>query len=472
MFSTLSRRLAAYVIVTSSIITLVLTVLHATMQFYGELNTAEREVGFVRTSYVPTLTDSLWSFDEKQIEAQLRGIVNLRYVTYAKVVDEKFGKVYEVGKADLPFLQFSTFPLLRESYDDGDNFGTLKIAVSMRDIYGVVFRRLMETLASNAIKTFLVAFAIVAIFHRTLLKRIDRMSHMVEAMKVGESPDGYRDFRLQNSGDEFDQLGCEFVEMWRARSHYEETLRKAKEAAEEANRAKTRFLANMSHELRTPLNAIIGYANLGTDERVSLSAETLRGFLQTVGSSGEHLLLLVDDILALSSSALSRMRLQYVEFELNGFVRETVEQLASILRLKHQRVTFVRAQEQYVVSADSGRLRQALINILQNANKYSPESTDIIIETFSVGETLGIAVQDAGPGIDQAMQARIFDPFYRVDDTLTRRIDGLGLGLAVSREIMRAHGGDIELTSMPGEGSRFVLKLPRVAQPPLESAGS
>jgi signal transduction histidine kinase len=332
---------------------IVLTIFQAFMQYVGELNTAEGELGFVGTSYVPTLSDSLWSLDEKQIGAQLQGIVNLRYVKYAKVIDEKFGKTYEVGSNDSSLLKYATFPLSRENYDGGGRFGTVEVAISLQEIYAVVLRRLVETILSNGVKTFFVAFAVLAIFHRTLLGRINRLASFVESMNQRKSPEPFHASLSGVRPDELDALGAGFVEMWASRNRYEEDLRQAKEAAEQANDAKTRFLANMSHELRTPLSAIIGYANLGGDSKVALPVETLRSFLLTIGASGEHLLQLVDDLLFMSASTLRHATLKITEFNLNELVQDTVLLLNPLVS--------ARSKTMVVELAEGGLLQQPIV---------------------------------------------------------------------------------------------------------------
>jgi PAS domain S-box-containing protein len=238
-----------------------------------------------------------------------------------------------------------------------------------------------------------------------------------------------------------------------------ELLRKNREV-EEATRAKSAFLANMSHELRTPLNAVIGFSEiLHSDAADRLTAKE-RKYLDEIMSGGRHLLALINDILDLSKVEAGRIELSVEPVDAAQAVREAcsaVEALAGRKRIELRR----RAVNGVRVRADRGRLHQILLNLLSNAVKFSPEDSVVEVDTEEIlgREMLRFRVRDRGPGMDRALQAKLFQPFVQGDSSLVRKHQGTGLGLAITRRLVEEHGGTIELESAPGQGSTFSFTL-------------
>jgi signal transduction histidine kinase/DNA-binding NarL/FixJ family response regulator len=235
----------------------------------------------------------------------------------------------------------------------------------------------------------------------------------------------------------------------------------AKTAAENANRAKSSFLANMSHELRTPLNAILGYAQI-LRRAPDLGARHVAG-LDTIQRSGEHLLLLIDDMLDLARIEAGKIELFIDDVDLNGLLRTVCD----IVRIEAQRKEL---QFDYqaagplpaTVRADERRLRQVLLNLLNNAVKFTRQGRVALRVAMLPGEgalaRLHFEVEDTGPGIDAAQLDRIFRPFEQAAD-VQRRFGGTGLGLAISRQLVTMMGSDIQVESRVGHGSRFWFEL-------------
>ena len=235
------------------------------------------------------------------------------------------------------------------------------------------------------------------------------------------------------------------------------------EALRDASRAKSDFLASMSHELRTPLNAIIGFTELmregpALDGRLAVPAE----WVEHVYSSGGHLLELINDVLDLSKVEAGRLELVLEWVDLGAAVTESVAGLRPLAERKRLRIeTAVPAT---TVRLDRGRLRQILYNLLSNAIKFTPDGGSIRIAASEAQGELRLAVSDTGIGIAPADQAHVFEEFRQVGDPALRQ-SGTGLGLALTRRLVEAHGGRIELRSTPREGSTFTVLLPIVAQP-------
>jgi CheY-like chemotaxis protein/anti-sigma regulatory factor (Ser/Thr protein kinase) len=235
-----------------------------------------------------------------------------------------------------------------------------------------------------------------------------------------------------------------------------------------ANQAKSDFLASMSHELRTPLNAIIGFSELMREEPQVDGAMTVPPeWVEHIHRSGQHLLGLINDVLDLSKIEAGRIDLLLEPVDIGQAVGDAVAGVRALADRKQLRLRSV--SEHVVVEVDRGRLRQILYNLLSNAIKFTAPSGDVTIETRAAGNEVEITVTDTGIGIAPDDQLRVFDEFTQVGDPDMRQ-GGSGLGLALTRRLVQAHGGRIELESSIGAGARFRVTLPRAATPADEPA--
>ncbi len=241
----------------------------------------------------------------------------------------------------------------------------------------------------------------------------------------------------------------------------QEELRRAKSAAESASRAKSAFLASMSHELRTPLNAILGYTEIMEEEAQENGSVAMVQDLQRVHGAGRHLLGLVSDVLDLSKIETGRMELETTTFRVAEMARSVAQEAQPLFDKQANRFEIEIAEDVGALAADEPKLRQCLRNLLSNAAKFT-EHGKVKFEVLSPSaESVLFLVTDSGIGITPDHLDRIFEPFTQGDGSYERRFGGTGLGLALTRHLVKMMGGEILVSSTPGEGSVFSIQLPR-----------
>jgi signal transduction histidine kinase len=241
-----------------------------------------------------------------------------------------------------------------------------------------------------------------------------------------------------------------------------EAERRAREEAETANRAKAAFLASMSHELRTPLQAALGFAQLVRSGVYGPVNEQQVEVLGRVERSQTHLARLIDDILDFARLEAGRVRVESEPVplaEVLGDLFPLVEPQAVKKRIE---LAVLPPEDGMTVMADRHRLQQVLVNLVGNAIKFTPENGTIRVGALADGRTARIFIRDTGRGIPADRLQSIFEPFVQVEDSLTRTASGAGLGLAISRDLARAMGGDLGVESEFGVGSTFTVTLPLV----------
>ena len=252
----------------------------------------------------------------------------------------------------------------------------------------------------------------------------------------------------------------------RARQATLEREAAAREEAESANRAKNDFLAVMSHELRTPLNAIIGYGSLLAEGIPDAVTDAQRQQLSRIASSARHLLALIDEVLTLSRIELGEERVVPTKVAVAAVVEEAAAMVEPQARAKGLRFDVEQPDASLTLETDAKKLRQALVNLLGNAVKFTDRGgVRLRVAAERDGDNGGdmvlLAVEDTGLGIAAEHLDRVFDSFWQVDQARSRRAGGVGLGLHVTRQLTRLLGGEVSVRSTVGEGSCFVLRVPR-----------
>jgi signal transduction histidine kinase/putative methionine-R-sulfoxide reductase with GAF domain len=229
---------------------------------------------------------------------------------------------------------------------------------------------------------------------------------------------------------------------------------------EVANKHKSDFLANMSHELRTPLNAIIGFSEVLIDKMFGELNAKQADYMKDIHESGRHLLSLINDILDLSKIEAGRMDLEISSFDLPTALANAM----TLVRERAQRhgieLSLTVDKRLGAFNADERKFKQIVLNLLSNAVKFTPDGGRVDVSAQLDTQYVAIAVKDTGIGIAPEDQATVFEEFKQVGRDYTKKAEGTGLGLALTRRFVELHGGEVQLQSAPGKGSTFTVLLP------------
>ena len=328
-----------------------------------------------------------------------------------------------------------------------------------------VHQRAMIATAFAGIAGALGALLAVLLFSTGIVRRVHRLADNAERLARGAPL-----VPAEPATDELGQLASRLDHASHLLATRSAEAEKAYREAEQANHAKTEFLSRTSHELRTPLNAILGFAQLLERD---LQEPAARDSVAHILKGGRHLLALINEVLDIARIETGLIDIDLQAVEVDNLLREAVALITPIADQTGIDISIKLDQnidttnpinpadqpEKIHVLADRKRLLQVMLNLLSNAVKYNEQNGNVSLNVMTQGRRARIQVRDTGKGIPTQLQERLFTPFDRLGAE-HRSSEGTGLGLAVSRQIVRAMGGDIEMTSSPGKGSTFWIDLP------------
>jgi len=259
-------------------------------------------------------------------------------------------------------------------------------------------------------------------------------------------------------GPIFDEKGevVGAVEVFRDVSKERELI----ESIKQANALKDQFLANMSHELRTPLNSIIGFAELLREQVFGPLNDRQLRYVENILRSGEHLLTLINDILDLSKIEAGAVEVEREPVNLKEVLEWSLTMQSERAKKHNISLDLEVDGDIGIIETDPTKLKQILLNLISNAVKFTPEGGKVTVRAKKRDEEIEISVSDTGIGVPKDQLDRIFEPFVQLDSSLSRRYEGAGLGLALTRRLVELLGGRIWVESEVGKGSTFSFTLP------------
>jgi CheY-like chemotaxis protein/nitrogen-specific signal transduction histidine kinase len=229
----------------------------------------------------------------------------------------------------------------------------------------------------------------------------------------------------------------------------------------EASRLKDEFLAAVSHELRTPLNAIIGWVQILAT--TTANEQTVQRAIASIARNARAQTRVIEDLVDVSRIVTGKLNLRFAPVDLREVVDAAVDVTRSAAQAKNVSLTTSVVEGTCLVTGDRDRLQQIVWNLLSNAVKFTPEGGRVDVSLIADDDVFEVTVTDTGDGIPPAFLPHVFDRFRQADGSLTREHGGLGLGLAIAKELTELHGGSIQATSSgPGQGATFALRLPRL----------
>jgi signal transduction histidine kinase/CheY-like chemotaxis protein len=383
-------------------------------------------------------------------------------------------------RADLP----ATATTRRIDVPPGDHRFSANDLTLVRDIVqederiGMVYLRSDLSELYTHLRTYAVilvlVFVLASLTSLFLSRRLQRVisGPILHLAEVEREVAQHKDFSLRASKDGNDELGTlidGFNEMLEEIQKRDAEVRIAKERAEDASRTKSAFLANMSHELRTPLNAIIGYSEMLQEDVEDAEQQEFVPDLRKIQSAGRHLLTLINDMLDLAKIEAGKMELYLETFDARELVQHAAATVEPLVAKNGNRLEVICDPALGMMHTDPMKVRQILLNLLSNACKFTEQGV-ITLEVArerrdadsSSHDSILLHVSDTGIGMTAEQISRVFEAFSQADAATARRYGGTGLGLAITKKYCQLMGGDISVTSQPGKGSTFSVRLPAV----------
>ncbi len=474
----LGYRMMVYISACSFIFILCSTALQLSLDYGRELRVIDQQVELINRSYLASLAKSLWDLDQAQVELQLLGIQTLPDVIHVQLLNTRTGSILKLptpAPMDSRQLSVHQFELMHvTTSQQARNLGQLQVSFDLQAVVQRVWHTGLNSLLNQALLVLLIVAVILVIVQRQITRHLESMANYSREIAAGKFDHHLQlDRTKPDQPDELDQLALALNDMRQAIQQDRDqlqlmverrtaSLRRARDAAEDANRAKSQFLSTMSHEIRTPMNGMLGMIQLLEESALN---STQQEQLQVLHNATDGLIDTFDHVL------------QYGRLEEGGWVIDQHD--FSLNNLLHSLITLMTPgaeQKQLCLSLElpsalarhyngaEGSLRQILTNLLNNAIKFTDQGqislSCQLLSHHDQQHQLRFEVRDSGIGIEPELQRHIFERFTQADDSITRRFGGTGLGLAICHQLAQALGGQIGVQSIPNQGSLFWLEIP------------
>ena len=492
----LSYKLVFYVIICSSIFTLITTLIQLYYDYSKDIEHVAANFQLIEKSYLTSIALSLYSLNQSQTDLQLTGILNLENIEYVSVVEPDGNTVF-VGHKPSSEDQVKIYPVIYKSQTGKSfNVGDLKVIVSYDGIRKKLLEKFLVALTTNAIKTFLASFFFIMIVQFIISRHLFQIANFVHSSSPENLNKPLKLLRRKASKskeDEFDLLVSAINKMQSRMKDYiayqnesekalqfahdklelrveerTQQLKRAKEEAEDANRMKSEFLSNISHEIRTPMHQILSYSRFGIDKFSKAEKEKLHHYFSQINTIGHSLQLLLDDLLDLSKLESGKVDYEMKITDLQTLSKNVSKAFNSMAIERGVALKTEKSNINSQIICDEKKISQVVSNLLSNAFKFSPRGKSISISfnqsTINITGTarrdsIMISVKDEGIGIPEDELTSVFDKFIQSSKTKTGA-GGTGLGLAICQEIIKAHHGKIWAENNSAGGATFNFILP------------
>jgi signal transduction histidine kinase/CheY-like chemotaxis protein len=436
-------------------------------------------------------SSSSLEFDDKRRAREMLGILRVRPHAQLACLYDTGGRLFEGYQRDTdapcpprplePRFAWDRLDHVQDVTSEGDSVGTLYIAREMGDVHQRL-RVGIAILVGLLLVSVGAAFLVAAGMQRSTAAPLLQLAETARAVSTGD----YSRRATPASNDEvgvvvrafndmLDRVGQRTVELSKANAELQREIEErrrvegertaALERERDANRLKDEFLATLSHELRTPLNAVLGWTRVLRAARVE--PPTQERALESIERNARAQSRLIEDLLEISRIVTGKLRLQVQEVDLAAIVDAAVEVMQPAAAAKRMRIVVEMAVRPAMTAGDPDRLQQIVWNLLSNAVKFTPAEGEITVR-LERQSGYRLTVRDTGPGIDARFLPFVFEPFRQADGTASREHGGLGLGLAIAKQLVELHGGTIRAHSAGrGQGATFEVHLPSEVAPPV-----
>jgi signal transduction histidine kinase/ActR/RegA family two-component response regulator len=467
MRKSLSKKLLIGVVLSSTLVTIFVTVIQLYQDYLDQIHINKEQFNTILHISRKSLETSVWDLNNEQITNTLKGYLDHNDVDYLELYYENISGTVIETHGDKPKDYLTKKYQL---YYEGNPIGWIHLYSDKNKIVNYIWRNFAKILFINFLKTFVATFFILFVINQLVVRHLLQITNYL-THEWGKSDSVLKLNRIGGEGfhenDELDVLTKKINEMITTVRDQKKNLETqveertqdlllAKDRAEKATKAQAQFLATMSHEIRTPLNGILGNAHLLKD---LVQGDEKKEMVETIHTSGDMLLVIINDILDYSKMESGKLDLQLRDFQISEVIDDSLSMIRN--RADDNKVTLVTEKNEVAhdfATGDQIRLKQILLNLLSNAVKFTEGGTVTLkygVEELDDKLKLSFSVQDTGIGIAEHALDKLFSRFYQVESNSTRTYDGTGLGLAICKQLVTLMGGEIKVDSKFGIGTTF-----------------
>ncbi|CAA7617296.1 putative sensor kinase silS [Candidatus Terasakiella magnetica] len=477
----IGRRLMVLIIAFSSVLAMFATGLQLFLDYRQQRADIETQLDELKI-FLPPISASVWTFNDEHIRLTLESLVKLTYIDSASITTPDGRSTWTAKDTESKRIIRRSYPLIHEERGEGKPIGTVEVVAGLDGVYGRLLSQALTILASNAVKTFLVAVFMYVVFSRMVTRRIEELARnagsMMPEMLMSDVSVSDNTMAFPETGDEIDRLRWAFDNIGRQlraaahdlhdrnmvlerevveRQRAESDLQQVVKELSRTNAELERFAYVAAHDLQEPVRGLVSFSQLLERKYLSSLGEDGKEYLSFIVEEAQRMSNLVRDLLDYSRVGAQGLAMAKID------CAEVLSGVLQALRLSiEQNHAEVIVGPMPRVMADGAQIHQLFFNLIGNALKYRRESVVPVIRITAEREELGwrFDVADNGIGIDSKYHDYVFEVFRRLHSGSS--YSGTGIGLAICKRTVENHGGSIWLRSVPGEGTVFSFIIPDI----------